>query len=61
MIIQFGLDHFERELGKKAWVKSTSMATKLYDKLGWRRVEQMKLDLQPYGKEGEKIITFMCR
>lgn len=62
LVINFGLKEIGRTGAKgNAWVKATFISTKLYERLGWKQVEELKIDLQPYGGEGQEIISFMCR
>lgn len=60
MIVKWGLEELERT-GGRSWIKSTLMAVKLYEKFGWKQVEELRLDLAPYGGVGEEFISFMCR
>ncbi|KAL9027913.1 MAG: hypothetical protein Q9196_003634 [Gyalolechia fulgens] len=60
MLIQEGLAAADRD-GAKAYVEASPKGLELYLRHGWRIVDNIKLDMTPYGGKGVAIEELMIR
>ena len=61
MLLRTGLEKIDAEFAK-AWLEATPQGQTLYEKFGWKVVDEMVFDLPNYGcGEGAQRITVMER
>ena len=61
MLLRSGLEKIDAE-SAKAWLEATPQGRTLYEKFGWKVVDEMMFDLQNYGcGEWVQRITVMGR
>lgn len=60
ILLNHGLDIADRN-GKKSYLESTKKGRVLYERLGWKEVDEMIVNTAPYGGEGIEVTKFMVR
>lgn len=59
-MIKHGTDIADR-IGAKSYLESTSKGLGLYLRHGWKVVDEMTVDMKPYGGKGIEVTKFMIR
>ena len=60
MLIKFGLDIVDG-LGARAELEATPHGKPVYERYGFREIDEIVFDMEMYGGEGRQVTTCMVR
>lgn len=58
--MRWGIDQADAA-GRKCYLESTPVALPIYCKYGWRKVDEVLIDLEKFGGPKENVIAVMMR